>query len=223
MATQPPVVRPALAAVLALAAGLMLCTAEARAQDEVRRAVVKPPHAKIPPGYSQRILHVKFHEGTAIRLEPQGFVSSTGADLAALRAVLDAYPGTHSEPLFGRPPQLLALEKEVLERRSGRTLADKALYYRMRPPELVELAALIDDLNALDIVQRAYAEPLPMPPPVTPDFTDQQGYLDPAPSGIDATVADEVCGARGENVRVIDIEYSWNQSHEDLSKALAGR
>jgi hypothetical protein len=123
--------------------------------------------------------------------------------------VLDAYPGTRIEPLFGRPPELLALEKEVLEQRSGRKLADKTLYYRMRAPAPIELARLIDELNALDIVERAYAEPLPMPPPVTPDFTDMQGYLDPAPSGIDAAVADEVCGARGENVRVIDIEYSW--------------
>ena len=200
MATQLPLV-------LGLAA-IMLGTAEARPED-----------ARVPPGYSQSILHVKFHEGTAIRLEPQGFVSSTGADLAALQAVLAAYPGTRIEPLFDRAPELLVLEKEALQRRSGRTLADKTLYYRMRVPDLVELRALINELNALDVVQRAYAEPLPMPAPVTPDFTDQQGYLDPAPSGIDAAVADEVCGARGQNVRVIDIEYSWNQSHEDLSKA----
>jgi serine protease len=218
MAMLFPGVRPALAAVLALAPGLMSGTAEARGQDAIR-AVANPAHAKIPPGYSQLIVHVKFREGTAIRLEPKGFVSATGADLAALQAVLGAYPGTRIEPLFSRPPQLLALEKETLERRSGRTLADKTLYYRMRLAEPAGLAKLIDDLNALDIVQRAYAEPLPMPPPVTPDFTDLQGYLDPAPSGIDATIADEVCGARGENVRVIDIEYSWNQSHEDLSKA----
>ena len=48
-----------------------------------------------------------------------------------------------------------------------------------------------------------------------------QGYLDPAPLGLDARYAWTLPGGRGENVRVCDIEYSWNLTHNDLSEAAA--
>jgi hypothetical protein len=43
-----------------------------------------------------------------------------------------------------------------------------------------------------------------------------QGYLDPAPRGLDIRYAWTLPGGRGENVRIIDIEYNWNLSHNDL-------
>src|SRR5205085_1910114 len=48
-----------------------------------------------------------------------------------------------------------------------------------------------------------------------------QGYLDPAPLGLDARYAWTLPGGRGENVRVCDIEYSWNLTHSDLIDAAA--
>ena len=48
-----------------------------------------------------------------------------------------------------------------------------------------------------------------------------QGYLDPAPLGLDARYAWTLPGGRGENVRVCDIEYSWNLTHSDLIAAAA--
>ena len=52
------------------------------------------------------------------------------------------------------------------------------------------------------------------------DFLETfQGYLDPAPLGIDARYAWTVAGGRGENVRICDIEYSWNLTHNDLLNA----
>lgn len=190
-----------------------------RAQLDPRRVATKPLQTVIPPGYSDRALHVKFKEGSGVRLSGERLVGTPGAELTELQGVLGSFPGAGVERLFSRAEDELLREKLSLQRRSGRELADKTLYYRVRIDGSLGLAALIDDLNALDVVEIAYPEPLPMPPPVTPDFTDMQGYLDPAPAGIDAEIADEVCGARGANVEVIDIEYSWNQDHEDLSKA----
>ena len=40
-------------------------------------------------------------------------------------------------------------------------------------------------------------------------------------SGVDANYAKSIPGGKGENIRITDIEYSWNTSHEDLSKARA--
>ncbi|MEN3335322.1 MAG: hypothetical protein V7641_4687 [Blastocatellia bacterium] len=54
------------------------------------------------------------------------------------------------------------------------------------------------------------------------DFLETfQGYLNPAPLGLDARYAWTLPGGRGENVRVCDIEYSWNLTHSDLSNAAA--
>ena len=48
-----------------------------------------------------------------------------------------------------------------------------------------------------------------------------QGYLDPAPLGLDARYAWTLDGGRGENVRICDIEYNWNLTHNDLVAATA--
>jgi subtilisin family serine protease len=50
----------------------------------------------------------------------------------------------------------------------------------------------------------------------TPDFIAMQGYLDPAPVGVDARFAWTRAGGGGEGVTVIDIEAAWRFSHEDL-------
>jgi len=185
-----------------------------------RPVTEKPSFTVIPPGYSHQVLHVKFREGTDMRLWSGVFFSLADSELADLDEVLMKYPGIQFERLFRRSSRALSLEKSRLEARSRRQQADKNLYFRFRLPAGADAARVIDGLNALDIVEVAYPEPLPMPPPVTPDFSDMQDYLNPAPEGVDATVADNVCGGRGQNVKVIDVEYSWNQDHEDLSKAV---
>ena len=48
-----------------------------------------------------------------------------------------------------------------------------------------------------------------------------QGYLDPAPIGMDVRFAWTLEGGRGENVRIVDIEYDWNLQHSDLTAALS--
>ncbi|MFF0743566.1 S8 family peptidase [Streptomyces sp. NPDC004111] len=58
--------------------------------------------------------------------------------------------------------------------------------------------------------------------PATPDFTGRQGYLAPAPEGIDAYWAWTRPGGSGEGVTVIDIEGAWQLGHEDLADKLAG-
>ena len=52
-----------------------------------------------------------------------------------------------------------------------------------------------------------------------PDLERFQGYLDPAPGGMDIRYAWTLPGGRGENVRIVDIEINWNLRHNDLSAA----
>lgn len=59
-------------------------------------------------------------------------------------------------------------------------------------------------------------------PAPTRDLTSYQGYLDPAPGGIDARFAWSLPGGRGGGVRIVDIEAGWNFSHEDLRRLQCG-
>jgi hypothetical protein len=214
-------VAAAAALFLLLAAGAAALTpaADAKRTLVARATPSKPANAAIPPGYSHERLHLKFREGSGVRLRGNRFVSESGANLSGLTSVLARYPGTRIQRLFERPEGVLAREKARIEAKAGRQQADKNLYYRLVLSKGTDAEALLDALNALAVVEISYAEPLPSPPPATPDFTGQQGYREAATDGIDADFAETVPGGTGANVRIIDIEYSWNQSHEDLSKA----
>lgn len=130
-----------------------------RQRLEPRRVATKPLRTVIPPGYSDRALHVKFKEGSGVRLSGERLVGAQGAELTKLQGVLGSFPGAGVERLFSRPEEELLREKLSLQRRSGRELADKTLYYRIRVDESHDITTLIDDLNALDVVEIAYPEP----------------------------------------------------------------
>ena len=51
----------------------------------------------------------------------------------------------------------------------------------------------------------------------TPDFHGLQGYLGPAPDGVDAAYAWQFPGGDGNGVRVVDVEGGWRFDHESLS------
>ena len=181
----------------------------------------KPDRATIEKGYSRTGLHLKFVEGSDFRLRGTRLVSQDAEAQRAVDEVLRDFPGTRVTRLFSRPEAALERDKARIERKSGREQADLNLYYRLRLGPKASAVEVIDALNALDVVEIAYAEPLPMPSPVTPDYTDDQTYAEPAEEGLDVEYARTIPGGRGSNVRIIDIEYSWNVNHEDLSKARA--
>ncbi|MEW5995340.1 MAG: S8 family serine peptidase, partial [Candidatus Zixiibacteriota bacterium] len=85
---------------------------------------------------------------------------------------------------------------------------------------------LVNELNAVDIVEIAYAEPMPEPAgdidPPTPDYQSFQDYREAAPGGIDADYANTLPGGDGSGVKIVDIEGNWTTTHEDLDKALGG-
>ncbi len=177
----------------------------------------------ILPGYSKTRLHVKFNEGTRVRLRDGQLVSLAGADLSGLDAALATYPVEEIERLFTRPEAALDAERLQIEAETGEQLPDLNLYYRFVVADAADGASLVAALVALPVVEEAYAEPLPAPLPATPDLTAEQRYRAPAPGGIGADAVTAVPGAKGDSVKVIDIEYAWSQTHEDVGKArLAG-
>ncbi len=126
------------------------------------------------------------------------------------------------------------------EQKSGRQLADLNLYFQgtLTPGTRFEdLAEILTNLNALASIEIAYAEP---PAELattsseeetesgsseketkpggsnTQNFEPFQGYLSPAPQGVDAVYSWTVAGGAGQSVRIVDVEYAWNTTHEDL-------
>ncbi|MEU5436128.1 S8 family serine peptidase [Streptomyces sp. NPDC020719] len=55
-----------------------------------------------------------------------------------------------------------------------------------------------------------------------PDFSGRQGYLGPAPEGVDAAWAWLQAGGSGDGVSVVDVEGAWQLGHRDLGPKLAG-
>lgn len=170
------------------------------------------------------LLVVKFRENTGIRLRKAGFVSKNNVDLTALFELLSAYPEVRYERLFRRSEYVYENEKRTGERRVGRQLADLNLYFAFGPPDRETAERLLVDLNALEIVECVYPEPIPrlafMPSAgkcvLPPSYVQYQGYLNASPVGVDVAAARSYPGGRGENVRMIDVELAWRWTHIDL-------
>jgi len=212
-----------------------------------RSVVAKPEKTSIDPNISvPDVIVVKFREGTGLRLrddrwtapsqarspEDEGLLQRANLDPAKVAGELDsanlllqANSNVAVARLFTRPESELELEKRIGEENSNEELADLNLYFHLFVDNgtVEDGEALIDQLNALDIVEIAYPQPIyQQAQAVTPDFSGQQGYLNAASTtttgsnGLDSRYAWTLAGGRGEAVRLIDIEYDWRDGHEDL-------
>lgn len=132
-------------------------------------------------------------------------------------------------PTFDRSVETLRAEEARLEAETGVDLADISLYVDVETASPRDAERLARSLERHDAVEFAYVRPAPVAPPApavaparrggdgpTPDFTALQYYLERAPSGFGVKPARALAGGRGEGIRIVDIEYSWNLDHEDL-------
>lgn len=187
----------------------------------------KPAESRVIDGatYPDNLV-VKFREATRIRLKGQVLTAeaadkTVAAELAAANGLLASTPGLRAEKVFGESEEQLERDKQLAETRSGREASDLNLFVRLLCPgaKPAEAEQLLDRLNALGIVEVAYAQPVGYPAqmdiaPPTMNFVAEQTYLGPA--GIDASFARTRAGGRGEFVSLIDIETGWHLDHEDL-------
>jgi Ca2+-binding RTX toxin-like protein len=158
--------------------------------------------AAAPDAASAEYLNVKFADGLAM----DAVEASIEGELADVTLSI--------EPLF-------TLSTAELERlRVNDSLPDLTRWMRVRlaPGEdALQVAAAMRGLSGVES-----AEPAPSPPPppqTTPDLSGNQGYLGPAPGGVDAQYSWTVPGGTGTGITIYDVEYEWNQNHEDLSAA----
>jgi hypothetical protein len=162
-------------------------------------------------------IHVKFREGTRVRLRGNQFLAAPGVELGPLEAALGRQPGLRRERFFRQAEDEIDRDIARAERRSGRQLRNLNLYYRLSVPA-ADAEALVAELDRLAVVEHTDIEGPPAPPP-SADYTAFQGYQRSAPDGTDADFAHAQPGGGGDRVRVVDLEYAWNRQHEDLTKA----
>lgn len=142
-------------------------------------------------------------------------IASTAADAVELHVARRAG--------VPRPPGVAALFDGIDDPADPRARWDVVPVERAEVA--VDLALLADD----PAIEEAFEPPiatLPQPidpfragddacPITTPSFESYQGYLGPAPHGIDAPAAWRR-GIRGQGVWFADVEGGWNADHEDL-------
>ena len=167
--------------------------------------------APIPRGFSSEIIQVKFKEGTDVhppsRPLPPDLSNSVG----------------RITRLFTLPEEEIDRLRATGEQASRKPLPNLNLWFQITLKPGADAATFIENLRRLDSVETAEPAPLAAPPPgtfsTTPDFTPLQGYLGPAPDGIDAVFSWTIPGGNGNGIKLYDVEYNWNQTHEDLTKA----
>ncbi|MEO9781760.1 MAG: S8 family peptidase [Sedimentitalea sp.] len=92
-------------------------------------------------------------------------------------------------------------------------------YFEIICPNDAKPSEIIKRLKSWSTVADAWHAPVPQEPPVTPNNDPRfpnQGYLDPAPEGIDAEFAWTIAGGDGAGQNFVDIEWGWTLNHEDL-------
>jgi len=191
-----------------------------------------PIGAELPS--TERELIVLAMPEADLRATGEGIESSGEVDIAPLADLL-ASENANLRPLFGVNEERLKARTTSLLATTDADVADLSVYYRVDAPE-ESLHGLAEQLRELDVVEAAYVKPpgepplwlnnmVPLaeePPIHTPDFCERQGYLNAAPIGIDARYAWTIAGGRGAEVRIVDLEWSWRFSHEDLTQNQGG-
>ena len=147
---------------------------------------------------------------------------------------------------FNASPADIDARRLAGQRRTGRVLPDLNRYGQIDlGPDATryELMLALEQILADPAVETAFLEPRAVPaalgfdaftgvytPPTpdetpelpvdaaakSPDYSGAQGYLGAPPSGVNALAANGTPGARGGDIKLIDIEGAWVWAHEDL-------
>lgn len=164
-----------------------------------------------------------------VRARSTGLDALASVDVSPLASLLGS---ARLKPLFGPSEDHVLADLAGLP--AGAQPSEMAAYYGVdAPPD--QMRALAESLRADPLVTAVYLKPpaeppllqtmtpAPAAPPVvTPDFTPRQGYLGPAPAGVDAFHAHTRPGGRGKGVKIIDVEGGWDFPHEDLLARAGG-
>ena len=144
--------------------------------------------------------------------------------LAPWRKLADAAPGLTLEPVFTslKPARLRELVKTAVQRDPSYRPPNFFAFFAIPYVAGSDLQAMLREVRSWPVVEDAYVDRGPTPPPAVNAANDprwpMQGYLDPAPIGIDAEYGWLLAGGDGAGQNFVDLEYGWRLDHEDLAE-----
>ena len=187
-----------------------------------KRARREKPRGRRPTAeYRTRVI-VKFRDHVQLpydrtaqnRIEPLG--------IGPWERLAAEFKGITLMPLFTsrRPEEVHALVNRATATDPTYRPPNFLTYFVVNIPAGVNPEAVVKALSGWASVATVYVEPPPVEPPVVNPADDprsaNQGYLDPAPDGIDAEYAWGL-GGDGTGQALVDLEWGWTFNHEDLA------
>ncbi|KNF07975.1 hypothetical protein CLPU_10c00290 [Gottschalkia purinilytica] len=138
-----------------------------------------------------------------------------------LNEVLDKYPHLEFEQLFESIEEEQVQESNTYYSESSESDVSNLLnYYVVEVSNESQGRIIVEVLEKLDFIETAYIEGKPVQPTSVYPYDDprypRQGYLKPAPLGIDAEYAWKLKGGDGKGITFVDVEQGWALNHEDL-------
>ncbi|MCF8366017.1 MAG: hypothetical protein K9H16_09560, partial [Bacteroidales bacterium] len=191
--------------------------------DQVLPPSQTPDHM---PDCENYIMDVMFQDDSKVRIRDGELTDLLTDATAGVQNILGKLPWFEWERFSEVTEEILDQLSENGHSRTGQQVYNLNNIYRLRVPEQDNIWSLAMALESLPGI--IYARPVPKPAelPVPPNYLNNQGYLDPAddvPSGIDAEYAWTRSGGTGTNIKICDLEYSWNYNHADITKAVGSQ
>jgi hypothetical protein len=171
-------------------------------------------------------VQIKFKLEAGVRVDDEYRLSSAAkTDLSSIEAIIKKHK-VKLERAFEETEETLAREAAEAKE-SGVELPDLSRSYLVRTKDKKTADAIAKDLAENELVEVAEVVPPAIPAGVviatsTPSYVNSQGYLNPAPTGVDAAFAWTKPGGKGTGIKMIDIEGEWNFNHEDLLQNQGG-
>ncbi len=178
-------------------------------------------------GYKPRIV-VKFKDFVELPYEDAIEPEVERLQIGPWSQIGKEFPGATLRRMFTSLPEerIRELMDRAREMDPDQSAPSLLSYYMVDCPPGVDPQTLADAFLRWETVETAYFDPPGSEPQVSPADDPRfanQGYLDPAPDGIDAEFVwpraggAGFAGGDGAGLRVIDLERGWTFGHEDLA------
>ncbi|MCC2361813.1 S8 family serine peptidase [Bacillus cereus] len=143
-----------------------------------------------------------------------------------LFGILNEYPNVTINRLFSslNPKEIKNLGREIND--SEHISSNLLNYYIVENQGDIDVQALLAKFEKSSLIETAYLQEEETPPeerlpnlsvnPYDEPRLTRQGYLEPAPLGINAPYAWSINGGDGKGTTFVDMEYGWLLNHEDL-------